>query len=260
MNRLSYWKVPFAMSAVLVAALISGCNDCNDHGGGGGAGGRTDASAPDESQDRWPKQVNVGKYATPYAVAPTTPGNTPCPTKGAWNPLPPAHGPKDGPALRPERPGAEGFCVYKWSARKLPEEKDFADIGGTPQHAVLGISGATDAGKPLPKEVYEPLQKRFEKRASGFAAAGIERLKTLESRPAAAAKAGTKAESAAAESLPPVKLAIVDATPRKLGMTEPDPTRPAPRSSALALLVREWTLSPRIATMAAIAFLGSHGR
>jgi hypothetical protein len=228
MNRLSCWKVPFAMSAVLVASLISGCKDCNDHGDGGGtggAGGRTDGSPPDGPQEHWPEQVNVGPYATPYAVAPTKAGNTPCPPTGGWTPLPPTNGSKDG-GLRPQRAGIDGFCVYKWDPRKLPrklpEERDFKDIDGKPQHAVLGTSGPPDAGQSAPTEVYELLQKRFEKKASGFAAAGVERLKALAARPAAPGQAAARAESATAESLPPVKVAIVDATPRKLGMTAPD--------------------------------------
>jgi hypothetical protein len=224
MNRMSCCKVLFAMSAVLVTSLISGCKDCNDrndHDSGGGAGGRTDALVPDAVKERWPKQVNVGKYETPYAVAPAKQGGTQCAGAGAWTPVPPANAGPRAPTLRPQRPGIASFCVYKWSAPSLPTKADFDLINGTPDHAVLGGGGPTDQPKDLPKEVYQPLQQRFDRRASGFAVAGLERLKALEKRAGAASKGGAELE-AAARPLPPVEVAIVDATPRGLGMTAPD--------------------------------------
>jgi hypothetical protein len=236
MNRISFSKVPFAMSAVLAASVVSGCQDCNNHGGGGPVvTDRSDAGPPPPK--KWqPRNFEVDKYATPYAVAPAKAGDDTCAEKGSWKPAPPAPGQKEALARRPEGAKEEGFCVYRWAGPRLPTKADFDQINGTPQHALLGMNGPAEqpkaSRKPLPKEVYEPLQKRFEKRASGFAAAGLERLKALESRAAAPAKAaapagpapkeGAPAEAAATRPLPLVEVAIIDATPRSLGMTARD--------------------------------------
>jgi hypothetical protein len=222
MNRLSFLKVPFAMAAVLAPSLISGCND---HGGGRTVVPDASAPGPTKTPDAAlcaPKPKVFEKYATRYAVATAKPGDNACAEKGSWKAMPPANGQIEASARRPEQPGEEGFCVYKWAGPALPTKADFDLINGTPEHALLGISGLTDRPKALPKEVYEPLQKRFDKRASGFAAAGVERLKALESRAGAAAKTAAPAEAAAARPVPPVEVAIVDATPRKLGMTATD--------------------------------------
>lgn len=219
MNRITFSKVPFAMSAVLVASLTAGCND---HGGSGRTIVPRDASASDASTTPQPlpapKPIVFNKYATPYAVAPAKPGPVPCPGNASWKAAPSRHEDAQASALRLARAGESSFCVYKWVGPNPPTTKDaFDQIGATPEQTVLAISGPTGPKRPIPKEVYEPLQKRFDRRASGFAAAGLERLKMLEIQ-----KVRPKPEAVGSPALPAVRVAIIDSTPRKLGMTAPD--------------------------------------
>jgi hypothetical protein len=223
MNRLLSWKLSLGLIAAFAPSLVASCSDR-----GGGPRGHADASAqPAPSQDKKPeppKAMIFDKYATPYAVVPAKSDRDDCPAHPQWTPEP-TNGQKQASALRPGRAGAPGFCVYKWAGRQgLPKQEDFKKIDGTPEHPVLSITGPTGhAGKPLPKEVFEPLLKLTDKRAAGFGdyRAGVERLKTLEAKAANAAKAATKTESPA-DAIPPVMLAIIDATPRTLGMKVPD--------------------------------------
>jgi hypothetical protein len=165
---------------------------------------------------------DFNRYATPFAVAPARPDGDPCPVTGNWLPRPPV-GRLQESALRTSHPGLPGICGYKWKGKGLPTtEQDFKSINGTPDHPLLTLT-APNTVTSLPPEVYQPLLRLFEKRAVAYSPSDAERARALEARVAAPSKAGAKSDASdAAALLPPVRVAVVDATPRKLGMKAPD--------------------------------------
>jgi len=172
----------------------------------------------------------VDPYDTPYAVVPVQsahdacllPANPKAGSRAQWAPLWTLSSRLDGfaearhqlTALRAPKPGVGGFCAYKWrDPRSLPKRQDFQAIGAVPDRPLLTASTAAVSSMPqLPETVSGPLLKLFEKMAGGAAKATTKQM---------LAGHAAKAKGRAAV---PVKVAVIDATPTKKGLTSPDRT------------------------------------
>jgi hypothetical protein len=174
-----------------------------------------------KAEERY-EPIVVDRFATPFAVAEVKPGQAGCqlsgPLEALWALVPRipsrAHAQKQDPQQDPQQnppqpsqtrqsgPRDPGFCVYRWrNDKKLPTAEDFKGIDAVPDSPVLGTSPGTSGEIPkLPASVSGPLMKLFERRARGF---DRSRWQSLLGR----LKTG---------SMKPVKVAVVDATPKSL--------------------------------------------
>lgn len=220
---------PFSKGAIcttVIPLLLLGCRQHEQQRSRIGA-----APAPQPAASRpGPAPVIVDPYDTPYAVVAAKSERDPClvpsdPRGGGkpqWTPVWTLASRLDGfaearhqlTALRPPKPGVDGFCAYKWAdPRSLPSRQDFQAIGAVPDRPLLAASAAPAAGMPsLPDTVSGPMLKLFDRLAGGAPRATTRQLMT-----------GHLAKAKAKPSMP-VKVAVIDATPTKKGLSSPDRT------------------------------------
>jgi len=210
-----------AILATVIPLLLGGCRQHERQAPPVGS----QRAAPQETP---PAVLVVDPYDTPYAVVPVQSPHDPCllPAgaggKARWAPVWTLSSRLDGfaeshhelTALRAPRPGVGGFCAYKWTdPASLPRRQDFQAIGAVPDRPLLTASTAAVSSIPqLPETVSGPLLKLFEKLAGGAPRATTKQALARHA-------AGAKAKAAM-----PVKVAVIDATPTKKGLTSPDRT------------------------------------
>jgi len=222
---------PFSKGAIcstVIPLLLVGCRPHEGRTGHQATAtpARPGASPVTPATEPPPAAVIVDPYDTPYAVVPAQSDRDRCllPTKARaqWTPVWTLASRLDGfaeaqhqpTALRAPKPGVGGFCAYKWAdPQSLPKRQDFQTIGAVPDRPLL-MASATPAGSipKLPDSVSEPLLKLFQKQAGGAPKAALKPLM-------AGHAAKTTAKTAMA-----VKVAVIDATPTKKGLTAPDRT------------------------------------
>lgn len=216
-----------AICTTVIPLLLAGCRQHEQQRPGIAA-----APAPQRSaSEPAPAPVVVDPYDTPYAVVPARSDRDPCllpsdPAGSArpqWTPVWTLASRLDGfaearhqlTALRAPKPGVGGFCAYKWAdPRSLPKRQDFEAIGAVPDRPLLTVAAAPAGAVPpsLPDTVSGPLLKLFDKLAGG-----APRATTKQAMVAHVARTKAKAPM-------PVKVAVIDATPTKRGLSSPDRT------------------------------------
>jgi len=217
-----------AICATVIPLLLAGCRQHEQQGRQVATAPAPQRSASDQGEPA-PAPLSIDPYDTPYAVVPAQsahdtcllPANARTGAKPQWAPVWTLSSRLDGfsesrhelTALRAPRPGVGGFCAYKWTdPHSLPRRQDFQAIGAVPDRPLLTASTAPVSGIPqLPETVSGPLLKLFDKLAGG-----APRTTTKQVLADHAAKAKGKAM--------PVKVAVIDATPTKKGLTSPDRT------------------------------------
>ena len=217
-----------AIWAAVIPLLLVGCREHEQPRSPAGTAPAPQRPAPAEARaeavDTAPVPVVVDPYDTPYAVVPARSEHDPCllpaSPRPQWAPVWTLSSRLDGfaesrhelTALRAPKPGVGGFCAYKWTdARSLPKRQDFQAIGAVPDRPLLTASAAAASSIPqLPGTVSEPLLKLFQKQAGGA--------------PKAMTRQVLAGHAARAKAATPVKVAVIDATPTKKGLTTPDRT------------------------------------
>jgi len=218
---------PFSRWAICTIGVPLSLAGCREHRDQRESVAGSPASPPVAIQ---PASVVVDPYDTPYAVVAAQSEHDPCllpasseqGAKPRWAPVWTLASRLDGfaeksqppTALRAPRPGVGGFCAYKWTDRhSLPKRQDFEAIGAVPDRPLLTASTAPvgSIGR-LPDTVSAPLLKLFQKQAGGAPKATMKQALAGH-----AAKLKVKAPT-------PVKVAVIDATPTKKGLTAPDRT------------------------------------
>ena len=158
------------------------------------------------------RPVRFDPLATPYAVVPNQAEcRLPDGEAAKWMPVPPLQSlEKPSPDAIPPRKAsgdATGFCVYKWRSQdSLPLPADFDRIGAIGDGAVIGTRELLPRKIPdLPPSVSGPLLNTFEKLARDLPLARWQDLakRRIDHPPK------------------PVRVAVIDATPKALDAADP---------------------------------------